>query len=218
MISFSVSPPTHFKLQTHQTRHENERVPRLGTHNLISESFDLQQQYQEKEIILPTYQTRSTHERTFLLLEKTNARDFRSQGFDQTSQREQQEKEEKKHTVLTFRVTRTRFDAKSPTHPRLYPKEDGQKTHPILPRFVKILSSRSGSRSYDMFEAMDIDRDGVISVQDFQHTCRVLSLSISPGDVHSLFRFIDLNGNGSIEFGRVSDRFENRRMETGGKG
>jgi len=87
---------------------------------------------------------------------------------------------------------------KSPTHPRLYPKEGSKKQDPNLARFVSTLTSRSGSRSYDAFEYLDIDRDGKVSVQDFERACRLLNLVISPGDVHSLFRFIDLNGNGKF--------------------
>ncbi len=110
-------------------------------------------------------------------------------------------KKKKKNKILSpALMLGQQFKRKSPTHPRLHPKDDYLKSDPNLNIFVRQLTSRSGMRSYEVFESVDVDGDGKVSVRDFEETCRSLNLGISPEEVHSLFRFIDLNSSEFIEF------------------
>ena len=60
----------------------------------------------------------------------------------------------------------------------------------------------------EVFIAMDVDRDGVLSRREFSRALKRLGVGVSEQEVHMLFAQLDKNMNGSIEYEEFLDMFE----------
>ena len=60
----------------------------------------------------------------------------------------------------------------------------------------------------EVFVAMDVDKDGVLSRREFSRALKRLGVGVSEREVHMLFAQLDKNMNGSIEYGEFVDMFE----------
>jgi len=59
------------------------------------------------------------------------------------------------------------------------------------------------------FESMDTDGDQLISMEEFQFACAAMGTGLHESDVTEVFKLIDLNQNGQLEFEEFLEAFDN---------
>jgi adenylate kinase family enzyme len=65
----------------------------------------------------------------------------------------------------------------------------------------------------EVFVAMDVDKDGILSRREFSRALKRLGVGIPEKEVHMLFAQLDVNMNGSIEYGEFLRMFEESEVD-----
>jgi Ca2+-binding EF-hand superfamily protein len=85
---------------------------------------------------------------------------------------------------------------------------ESRKAELISKLFTKLKAKFSGKPLEDLFEMMDINRDGTINFSELADACNMLKLNINREDRHAIFAVLDEDHSGSISLEELKAHIE----------
>lgn len=76
---------------------------------------------------------------------------------------------------------------------------DGEAESRLLKKLLK-----NQSRLIDSIHTMDVDRDGVISIDDFRSAVEAMDIGLSESQIERLIRSIDVDNDGELDMQVIS--------------
>jgi len=85
---------------------------------------------------------------------------------------------------------------------------ESRKAELVSKLFIKLKAKFRGKPLEDLFEMMDINRDGTINFAELAEACNMLKLNISREDRHAIFAVLDEDHSGSISLDELKAQIE----------